>query len=365
MDEKDLVDWVISKDTREILLVATITGGSIFLLYGIFNGRPPFLKEAALDEKGRKVSFLLGFVFLAAFFLTLTIPLVYDIFLVDEYEVIIGSKPIENGTRILAMNHDDHRVTGEISIKRKGKIDSKPILLLPSFDDDIEVFKAPLTIFGKKAGEYREIASGGDDRIYASDNWGKIRGPIQIKDANENVIKEIPTFNWGAIVVPDNARVEFYNAALLYRDEKGKLKKQWIGSRIDPKKWDYGEDENLLVDWQEPRTLDVLMISDELSGGIMRSGIKYNPALLVGSSKIFPLGTELLVSNPLVQGSPVRIIIQDTSKDGRLVLSSGAFRELQFEIGGKPQADVQAVDFLKKRPKKGNANNLVNEDALR
>ncbi|MCC4270122.1 septal ring lytic transglycosylase RlpA family protein [Marinobacter nauticus] len=362
MEGKDLVDWVISKDTREILLVVAIIGSCIFLLYGIFNGRPPLLKETELDEKGRKISLFLGFAFLGVFFLTLTIPLFYDIFLIDKYEVVIGNDPAREGTRFLAIDNEGNRLPGDLSIKREGKSESKAVLSLPSYGDEVKTYKSPLKIFGKKAGEYREIAAGGEDRVYVSDNWGKVRGPIRITDANGNVVKEIPTFNWGAIVVPDNSRVEFYNAALLYRDEKGELEKKWIGSRIDPDKWDYGKDENLLIDWQEPRTIDILMISDRLAGGTMKSGVRYDPDLLVGSSKIFPLGTELLVSNPLVKGRPIRVIIQDKSKEGRLVLSSGAFKELEFTLAGKPQADVQVVDYHQKRPRKKTSQNPIQSD---
>ena len=68
MDEKDLVDWVVSKGAREILLIASILGSVVFLLYGIFNGKPPFLKESSIDEKGRRISLYLGVVFLMAFF---------------------------------------------------------------------------------------------------------------------------------------------------------------------------------------------------------------------------------------------------------------------------------------------------------
>ena len=59
-----------------------------------------------------------------------------------------------------------------------------------------------------------------------------------------------------------------------------------------------------------------------------------------------------MISNPIIQGTPINIIVQDYSPSGRLVLSSGAFETLQFELGGKPKADVQVVDLHTKRPKR-------------
>lgn len=351
MEGMDFVDWVISKDAREILLVAAIIGSTIFLLYGIFNGRPPFFKEADLDEKGRRVSLILGFIFMGVFFLTLTIPLTYDLFIYDSYQLYIDSHPVKDGTKIMAINEKGLRVNGSISVKKAGKPKSKPLLTLPSYSEDVSIYKLPIRILGKTVEKYREIARGGEDRVYISDNRGKINGPIQIIDANNNVIKEIPVFNYGHIFIPDDAKVEIYNATLLWREGLEEPKKCSIGSKIDPQKYYYGEHEELLLDWQVPKTKSILMISDKFRDKPMASGIKYVPDRLVASSNLFPLSTELLVSNPLIKGRPIRIVVQDVTKDGELALSSGAFKKLQFEMGGKPLADVQVVDYLAKIPK--------------
>lgn len=351
MESKELFEWVISRNTREILLIATMIGSVVFLLYGVFNGKPPFLKEAGLDEKGRRISLRLGGVFLAAFFLTLTIPVVYDIFLDDSLGLYVNDEPINSNVAFLALDKNNQRLLGQITVKKIGKNKSQPILTLPMLDENVSVYKKPLSVLGRRGNKYFPIATGGENRVYVSDNAGKIWGPIKISDADGTDVTKIPTYNWGAIVVPDNSRVEFYNAALLYRDEQGEVQKKWIGSKLDFNKWDYGGDEELLRKWEEPRTISVLMIADSLKGQTMSSSIIYDPKKLVASSNIFPIGTELLVSNPLIQSTPVKVIVQDYSPNGRLVLSSGTFEALQFEKGGKPLADVQVVDYIKKRLK--------------
>ena len=103
-------------------------------------------------------------------------------------------------------------------------------------------------------------------------------GPIWVKDSMSNKIADIPTCNYGNIVIPENSRVEFYNAAFLYRNEQGQLKKTWVGSKLDFEIWDYGEHEEMLARWEEPRTIDILMISNSYSGKSMKSGIKYDPS---------------------------------------------------------------------------------------
>lgn len=351
MEQKELVEWVISKDAREILLIASIIGSVVFLLYGVFNGKPPFLKEASIDEKGRRVSFWLGGVFLGVFFLTLTIPVIYDIFLDDSLELYLDNNPLDSNVSFIAIGQNNKILPGRITVKKAGKINSQPIITLPSSDENLSFYKEPLSILGRRGNKYFPIATGGDDRVYVSDNAGKIWGPIKVEDSDGVEVTNIPTYNWGAIVVPDNSRVEFYNAALLYRDEQGVLQKRWIGSKLDFEKWDYGKDEEVLREWEEPRTINVLMIADRYEGRTMSSSIVYNPKRLVASSKVFPIGTELLISNPLIQSTPINVIVQDYSPKGRLVLSSGVFEALQFERRGKPLADVQVVDYHKKRPK--------------
>ncbi|WP_372378529.1 hypothetical protein ACBZ91_06540 [Vibrio natriegens] len=351
MEEKELIDWVISKDAREILLVASIVGSTLFLLYGIFNGNPPFFKEAALDEKGRRISLYLGVLFISAFFLTLTLPIIYDVFIDDSIDVYVDDKRVQDGQRFLVVNAEGERVPGEITIKRKGKEKSGPILTLPTEESEVSIYKYPLSFYARRGDMHFEIAKGGDSRIYVADDGGKLWGPIKIRDANGNDISEIPTFNHGSIVVPENARVEFYNAALLYRDSAGKLKKMWVGSKLDFDNWDYGEHTSLLKDWEEPRNIDVLMISNMYAGKQMKSGNTYDPEQLVASSNIFPITTELLISNPLIQSTPISVIVLDASKNGRLVLSSAVFKALQFEPGGKPRADVQVVDYHAKKHK--------------
>lgn len=352
MEERELIDWVISKDAREILLVASIVGSTLFLMYGIFNGNPPFFKEAALDKKGRKISIYLGLLFISAFFLTLTLPTIYDAFMDDSIDVYVNDNLVQDGQRFLVINAEGKRVPGEITIKKKGKVKSSPILTLPTEESEVSIFKSPLSFYARRGDMHFEIAKGGDSRIYVADDGGKLWGPIKIRDSNGNDISEIPTFNQGAIVVPENARVEFYNAALLYRDSTGSLRKTWVGSKLDFDSWDYGEYTSLLKDWEEPRNIDVLMISNVYAGKPMKSGHIYDPEKLVASSNIFPIGTELLISNPLIQSTPIGVIVLDASKSGRLVLSSAVFEALQFEAGGKPRADVQVADYHAKKRKR-------------
>lgn len=354
MEDQQLIEWVVSRDAREILLIASIVGSTIFLLYGVFDGKPPFLKEAALDERGRKMSLFLGASFIAVFLLTLTIPVIYDIFLDDSIEVLVDGKPLQEGAKFLVVDAEGERVRGKIDIRRKEKNESVPILELPTEDSDLVVYKAPLSFFARRGNNYFQIAQGGENsRIHVADDGGKLWGPIKIKDSKGMELAAIPTFNHGSIIVPENSRVEFYNAALLYRGEGGELKRAWVGSKLDFENWHYGEHTSLLKDWEEPRTIDILMISNSFSRKEMKSGILYDPGKLIASSKVFPIGTELLISNPLIQSTPINVIVQDYSPEGRLVLSLGAFETLQFEPGGKPRADVQVVDYHGKTRNKG------------
>tara|TARA_R110001599_G_scaffold353847_1_gene600003 strand:- start:7297 stop:7593 length:297 start_codon:yes stop_codon:yes gene_type:complete len=98
------------------------------------------------------------------------------------------------------------------------------------------------------------------------------------------------------------------------------------------------------------------MIDDKFNGHTMASGIKYDASTLVASSNVFPIGTVLLVSNPLVQGTPLEVVIMDFAPAAQLALSSGAFSSLQIDYSGKGSVDVQVVDYLKKRPRLLNDN---------
>ncbi|MFU2489945.1 hypothetical protein [Thauera sp. WH-1] len=352
MEEKELVDWVISKDARETLLIASIIGSVVFLLYGVFNGKPPFLKEAQLDEKGRRISLWLGGGFVGIFLLTLTIPMGYDFAYSDRLALYIGDRLVsERNVSFLALDENANRLEGAVTVKRIGREGSKPIFSLPIADHSLSVHTSPLKFVGSRGGKEIEIAKGGGDRIWVSDDAGKVLGPIKIRDAQGREIGNIPTNNWGAIIIPDNARVEFYNAALLYRDQQGSIQRKWIGSRLDFNNFEYGGYEELLREWQEPRAIQVLMISDGFQGRPMSSSISYDPTTLVAASNFFPIGTELLIGNPLVQSTPISVTVQDSTRLGRLVLSSAAFEALQFEHSGNPVADVQIVDYHFKRAK--------------
>ena len=261
MEEKQLVEWIISKNTREILLIATILGSTIFLLYGIFNGKPPLLKEANIDEKGRKISLTLGVFFLTVFFLTLTIPVIYDLVLNDSIEVLINNEPVGSKVVFVAINDENEVINGKIEVKKKGKDNSRAILSLNTIEKEVEFYEKPLTFFARRGDKYFEVAKGGNSRIHIADDAGKLWGPLLLKDSSDRKIGEIPTFNYGSIVIPENARVEFYNAALLYRDEVGNMQKKWVGSRLDFEKFDYGVHTNILQEWQTPKSVEIRVVS--------------------------------------------------------------------------------------------------------
>lgn len=347
----EIVDFVISKDTRETLLYVSLAAAYVFLMYGIFNGRPPLLMQRDLDLNGRKYSLYLGTSCLLIFFLTLLVPVIYDVFISKDLEVYVNEKPLPEGSRLIAVSADHERIIGPISIKKKGRSSTNSVLTLPTEDPGFSVVKLPITFHGRKNTEsYFQIATDDTDRIYVANESGKIRGPIKVRDAVGNVIGEMPTNNWGGIVIPENSRVEFYNAALLYRDDGGSEKRGYIGSRLDESSYTYDGHYKILSSYSEPKILTVITISDSLHKITMASGVSYNKNELIASSSLFPIGTILHISNPLVEGTYVDVVVKDKSSN-ILGLSSAAIEALHFTKNSRAKVEVQVKDYMYKKEK--------------
>ena len=348
----EIVDFVISKDTRETLLYVSLVASYVFLMYGIFNGKPPLLMQREIDRDGRKYSLYLGSSCLAIFFLTLLVPVTYDIFLSKDLQVYVNNKPLPVGSKLIAVDSSNFRIEGNISVKKTGRSSVDSVIEVPTVDPSFSVYKSPLSFYGRKNSEsYFQIATSSADRIYVANENGKIRGPIKAKDAAGNVIGEMPTNNWGGIVIPENSRVEFYNAALLYRDESGSEKRGFIGSSIDKSVYNYDGHYSVLSSYKDPRIERIIMINDALHDKAMASGVAYNKNELIASSSLFPIGTILHISNPLVEGTYVDVIVKDRSP-AVLGLSSAAIKALHFTKNSSSKVEVQVKDYIYKKPKK-------------
>lgn len=346
----EIVDFVLSKDTRETLLYVSIIGSYVFLMYGIFNGKPPLLMQRELDQKGRRYSLFLGGLCLVIFFLTMLVPILYDIFISKGMEVYIGNTPLSEGSKLIAVDSHNKRIKGLLTIKKKGRLSVDSILSLPTAEPNYTIYKGPVTFFGRKNSEsYFEIASTNSDRVYVANENGKIRGPILAKDATGKVIARMLTNNWGGIIIPDNSRVEFYNAALLYREEGGNEERRFIGSRIDCKTYSYDGHYKVLSAYKVPTIIDAIMINDNLHDKPMASGTLYNKDESIASSSLFPIGTVLHVSNPLVEGTDCDITVKDKSPN-ILNLSGAAIEKLQFTKNSRAKVEIQVKDYIYKKP---------------
>ena len=347
-----LLEWLLSRPGPQAILVVTLVGSIGLLSYGIFSGKPPIFKEADLDKAGRKYCLILGTILLFGFALTLTIPVIYDAISDKELNIFIGDKEKSDDISFIAVHKNGERVFGDISIRLGKSSSGKELLSIDQANKELDVYIGPLQLVGKQHDKEIILKNKEKWRLYVANDIGKIYGPIKITDENEKELMEIPTYNYANIIFPERGRVEFFNTKIFYSDQGStEIKQLDCGGRIDFNKFDYGEYAiPIIKDYQNPILISTNALNDDNKDSRTASGQLYNPEEHVGSSYNFPLGSVLLISDPLKRDCDVKILINDRGPN-LLALSSGALEQLGYPKGANAKFYVRYVDYLFKKRK--------------
>lgn len=345
-----LLEWLLSKPAPQAILVVTLVGSIGLLSYGIFKGKPPIFKEADLDEPGRKFCLILGSILLVGFGLTLTIPVIYDIISNKDITIFIGDKEKTDDISLIAITKDGMRAPGNISIKLGRSKSGKELLSIEQAAEKFDVYNGPLQLVGKQQERQLFLKNKDKWRLYIANDIGKIYGPIVLKDSKNKTLMEIPTYNYANIIFPERGRIEFFNTKIFYSDQGSTdIKLIELGGEIDFNKFDYGESATSIIKrFKLPILISATALNDGDKGNRTASGQLYNPDEHVASSSTFPLGSILLITDPLKRDSDVKVLINDRGPN-LLSLSSGALKKLGYPIGTNTRLYVRYVDYLFKK----------------
>lgn len=346
-----LIEWVLSKPAPQAILSITLIGSLGLLAYGIFDGKPPILKETDLDSYGRQYCIRLGTILLAIFGLTLSIPIVYDSISDQELTIFVGDKPVGENTKFLAINAEGEKVDGDLSVRIGNNSTGK--ILLEGSQADIEVFVKPFSLVGQQLGNELVLKEGGEWRLYVANDVGKIFGPLEMKDAKNRKMMEIKTKNYANLIFPEHGEVTFSNTKIFYSEQgKTNVEQICVGCGIDFDRYEFDPGvKDIIQVYSKKKLVYAYLLNDSDVGKLTASGGKYDPNEYVGASSKIPLGAVLLVTDPARKGAKVRVTVLDKGPN-ELAISSSASKKLGFSPDiGQFQLHILLVDYLYKLAK--------------